>query len=232
MNNQPRGAERCRFIRPDTREIGALVTEQASQLSDSDTLGCGLELNEGAVASYRNPCAFERLAHKERARRRRRSSEGDEVVSGKTRSSLRRSAPGEIAVRGVERITLHAFRFLGLAFVIPGVVSSELPAAFAQPVAYGDLLTAILALLALAALRTRSGTTVTWVFNTFGTADLLFGFYLGSRISLPATPGLLGAGYFIVAAYVPLLLITHGLAFRILLRTKVVVPSRNKLSTA
>jgi hypothetical protein len=150
----------------------------------------------------------------------------------RTRSSLRRSAPGEIAVRGVERITLHAFRFLGLAFVIPGVVSSELPAAFAQPVAYGDLLTAILALLALAALRTRSGTTVTWVFNTFGTADLLFGFYLGSRISLPATPGLLGAGYFIVAAYVPLLLITHGLAFRILLRTKVVVPSRNKLSTA
>jgi hypothetical protein len=43
---------------------------------------------------------------------------------------------------------------------------------------------------------------------------------------------LLGAGYFILAAYVPLLLITHGLAFRILLRTKVVVPFRSKLSTA
>jgi len=73
---------------------------------------------------------------------------------------------------------------------------------------------------------------VTWVFNTFGTADLLFAFYLGSRISLPNNPGLLGAGYFILAAYVPLLLITHGLAFRILLRTKVVVPSRKKLSVA
>jgi hypothetical protein len=129
-------------------------------------------------------------------------------------------------------LLLHAFRFLGLAFVVPGVVSSELPAAFAQPVAYGDLISAILALLALATLRTRSGTVVTWVFNTFGAADLFFAFYQGSRISLPANQGLLGAGYFILTAYVPLLLITHGLAFRILLGTKVVVPSRNKLSPA
>jgi hypothetical protein len=111
-------------------------------------------------------------------------------------------------------------------------VSPELPATFAQPVAYGDFITAVLALLAVATLETRTGSMVTWVFNTFGTADLLFAFYLGSRISLPNNPGLLGAGYFILAAYVPLLLITHGLAFRILLRTKVVVSSRSKLSAA
>jgi hypothetical protein len=129
-------------------------------------------------------------------------------------------------------LLLHGFRFLGLAFVVPGVVSSELPAAFAQPVAYGDFITAILALLALAALGTRAGTMVTWVFNVFGTADLLFAFYQGALISLPDKPGLLGAGYFILVAYVPLLLITHGLAFRILLRTRVVVPVHSKLSTA
>lgn len=51
----------------------------------------------------------------------------------------------------------HAFRFLGLAFVVPGVVSPELPAAIAQPVAYGNPISAILALLALATLRTHSG---------------------------------------------------------------------------
>jgi hypothetical protein len=129
-------------------------------------------------------------------------------------------------------LMLHGFRFLGLAFVVPGVASPELPAAFSQPVAYGDLISAILALLALVTLGTRSGTAVTWVFNTFGSADLLFGFYLGARISLPHTQGLLGAGYLILAAYVPLLLITHGLAFRILLRTKIVAPSHSKLSTA
>jgi hypothetical protein len=122
-------------------------------------------------------------------------------------------------------LLLHGFRFLGLAFVVPGVVSPELPAAFAQPVAYGDLITAMLALLALTTLGTLTGTVLTWVFNVFGTADLLFAFYQGSRISLPDSQGLLGAGYFILMAYVPLLLITHGLAFRILLGTKVVVPA-------
>jgi len=73
-------------------------------------------------------------------------------------------------------LLLHGFRFLGLAFVVPGVVSSELPAAFAQPVAYGDFITAILALLALAALSTSAGKLAAWIFNVFGTADLLFGF--------------------------------------------------------
>jgi hypothetical protein len=129
-------------------------------------------------------------------------------------------------------LLLHAFRFLGLAFLVPGVVSPELPAAFAQPVAYGDFVSAILALLALATLGTRSGTTETWVFNTFGLADLVFAFYQGGRASLPDAQGLLGAGYFILTAYVPLLVITHGLVFRLLLRTKVVVPSHRKLSTA
>src|SRR5216684_9361446 len=73
-------------------------------------------------------------------------------------------------------LLLHGFRFLGLAFVVPGVVSPELPAAFAQPVAYGDLITAILALLALSTLGTRTGTVLTRVFNAFGTADLFFAF--------------------------------------------------------
>lgn len=129
-------------------------------------------------------------------------------------------------------LLLLGFRFLGLAFLLPGVVSPGLPAAFAQPVAYGDLITAILAMLALTTLGTRAGTVATWVFNIFGTADLLFAFYQGTRISLADQPGLLGAAYFILAGYVPVLLITHGLAFRILLRTKVIAPSSGKLRTA
>jgi hypothetical protein len=129
-------------------------------------------------------------------------------------------------------LLLHAFRFLGLAFLAPGVVSPALPAAFARPTAYGDFISAILALLALATLGARAGTAMTWVFNTFGLADLIFAFYLGGRTSLPETQGLLGAGYFVLTAYVPLLFITHGLVFRILLRTKAVAPFRSKLSAA
>jgi hypothetical protein len=52
-------------------------------------------------------------------------------------------------------LLLHSFRFVGLAFLVPGVVSPDLPAAYARPAAYGDLATAILALLAIAGCGTN-----------------------------------------------------------------------------
>jgi len=135
-----------------------------------------------------------------------------------------RNRPGAEALKAI--LLLHAFRFIGLAFLVPGVVSVELPAAFARPAAYGDFTAALLALLALAALGSRAGTVLAWAFNIFGTADLLFAFYQGSRTALPETPGRLGAAYFIVIGLVPLLLITHGLAFRLLLRNTVASKTR------
>jgi len=50
----------------------------------------------------------------------------------------------------------HTFRFVGLSFLIPGVVSPSLAAAFAMPAAYGDLVAAILAVVATLALSARS----------------------------------------------------------------------------
>jgi len=50
-------------------------------------------------------------------------------------------------------LILHAFRFEGLAFLVPGIVSPNLPAAFAHAAAYGDFTAAILALLSLASLE-------------------------------------------------------------------------------
>jgi hypothetical protein len=118
-------------------------------------------------------------------------------------------------------LLLHCFRFIGLGFVVPGVVSPDLPVAFASPTAYGDLVAAILALLALVAgLHTTPGIALVWVFNVWGTGDLLNAFYQGNRVGLE--PGHLGATYFIVIGIVPLLLITHGLVFRLLLRGNVV----------
>src|SRR5262245_42830847 len=116
-------------------------------------------------------------------------------------------------------LLLHSFRFVGLAFVVPGVVSPDLPAGFARPAAYGDLATAILALLALAALGSRPGTILVWVFNIVGTVDLLNAFYQGNRLGVGSSPGLQGAAYFIPTVLVPLLLATHVLVFCILLRT-------------
>ena len=37
-------------------------------------------------------------------------------------------------------LILHSFRFIGLAFLVPGVVSPDLPSAFAHSAAYGTSL--------------------------------------------------------------------------------------------
>jgi hypothetical protein len=117
-------------------------------------------------------------------------------------------------------LILHSFRFLGLAFLVPGVVSPDLPSTFAHAAAYGDIIAAILALLALMSLPSAAGVVIAWIFSLWGTADLFNAFYQANHAGL--MPGQLGATYFIPTFIVPLLLITHGLAFRILLQHQTV----------
>jgi hypothetical protein len=116
-------------------------------------------------------------------------------------------------------LLLHSFRFIGLAFLVPGVVSPDLPQAFAVPAAYGDLVAALLALAALATIGRLGylGVVLIWTFNLWGTADLLYAFYQG-LIGVGVEPGLLGAAFFIPTLVVPLLLLTHGMIFVLLLR--------------
>jgi len=113
-------------------------------------------------------------------------------------------------------LILHSFRFIGLAFLVPGVVSPDLPRAFATSAAFGDIVAATLALLSLLSLQRAPGLLVAWIFNVWGSVDLVNAFYQANATGL--SPGQLGATYFIPTLIVPLLLITHGLAFRVLLQ--------------
>jgi hypothetical protein len=113
----------------------------------------------------------------------------------------------------------HSFRFFGLAFLVPGVVGADLPASFATFAGYGDLATGVLAALALCTIRMR---VLFWAlvvaFNLVGAADLIFDYYHAIQADLPAHAGQLGAMYAIPILYVPLLMLTHLLAFYWLLR--------------
>jgi hypothetical protein len=115
----------------------------------------------------------------------------------------------------------HTFRFVGLSFLVPGVVSPSLAPAFAAPAAYGDLGAAILAIAAVFSLRYRTlwAIPLVWLFNLWGTIDLLNAIYQG-QIGVGIGPGLLGATFFIPTVIVPALLITHGLIFRLLLQPR------------
>jgi len=115
----------------------------------------------------------------------------------------------------------HLFRFLGLSFLVPGVVSPSLPPAFAVSAAYGDLIAAVLAIIATLALSARAPWSIAmaWVFNIWGTVDLLHAIYVG-QIGTRFDAGLLGATFFIPTVVVPVLLVTHALMFWMLLRAK------------
>jgi hypothetical protein len=114
--------------------------------------------------------------------------------------------------------TLHSFRFFGLVFILPGVVGN-LPASFATFAAYWDLATGVLAILALLAVRIRP---LFWLFivafNLVGVVDLILDYYHAIKVGLPAMAGQLGATYAIPIIYVPVLMITHVVAFYLLLR--------------
>ena len=103
----------------------------------------------------------------------------------------------------------HAFRHIGMVFLVPGVVAQPLPAAFAIPAAYGDLATGVLALLALIALRTgwAGALVLVWLFNIVGTADLL-----NALRHVNVAPAF-GAAWYIPTFLVPVLLVTHFMIF-------------------
>ena len=69
----------------------------------------------------------------------------------------------------------HAFRHIGLLFLVPGVVAEPLPPEFANPAAYGDLAAAVLAILALIALRGGWGAALplVWLFNVVGSVEFV-----------------------------------------------------------
>jgi hypothetical protein len=112
-------------------------------------------------------------------------------------------------------LLFHAFRHVGMVFLVPTVVGPALPSAFAVPVAYGDLLAALLALLAIAALRMAWPLAIplVWLFNVEGTLDLLNAFYQGLRHDVQ-----LGAAYYIPTFAVPALLVTRAMIFGMLIR--------------
>ncbi len=108
----------------------------------------------------------------------------------------------------------HAFRHIGLAFLVPGLVAQPLPSSFAFAAAYGDFVSGLLALLSLLALRGRwrLALPLVWLFNIVGTVDLL-----NALRQADAVPHLLTTWY-IPTFIVPVLLVTHVMMFALLLR--------------
>ena len=108
----------------------------------------------------------------------------------------------------------HAFRHIGMTFVVPTLNQPGMPADFATAAAYGDLLSGFLALAALIALKGRWVVAIplVWIFSIVGTADLTNALRQDGAIMY------MGATWFIPTFIVPILLVTHVMIFSRLIR--------------
>lgn len=122
----------------------------------------------------------------------------------------------------------HAFRHIGMVFLVPGVVAQSMPDYFSLVAAYGDLAAGILALLSLIALRSGwAGTLIlVWLFNIVGTLDLF------NALRHSEIPVHMQASWYIPTFFVPLLLVTHFMSFSRLFKSAASMKSvNNRLQT-
>lgn len=111
----------------------------------------------------------------------------------------------------------HTVRHIGLIFLLAGVTAQELDVRFAYSAVFGDLFAAVLAYLALIAVRMqwKMAVPLVLIFNVFGLLDLFAAMLLGI-LYVPSYQ--FGAAYFLPALIVPMLLMSHFLIFKLLLR--------------
>jgi hypothetical protein len=115
-------------------------------------------------------------------------------------------------------LLLHSMRHLGMMFLTRGATYPGLLLEFAYPAAFGDLVTAIIAFVAIPFVLRGSSLAkpMVWTFNIFGTVDLLTAITSGTIYNAPIA---MGPAYWIPALWVPLLLVTHYVTF-VLLRPR------------
>jgi len=112
-------------------------------------------------------------------------------------------------------LLLHSLRHLGLMFLMRGATYPGMPPEFAYPAAIGDFITAILAFTTIPAVvkDLPVGRSLVWIFNVFGTVDLIAAITFATIYNAPIY---MGAAYWIPAFWVPALLVTHYITFIVL----------------
>src|SRR5262249_47710824 len=88
--------------------------------------------------------------------------------------------PVDDALRAL--VTTNIFHHLWLALLVsPQAVAPPLPPSCTDPVAYGDMITVVLALIAFVGLASKKswGRPVPWLFNILGSENLLMAFATG-----------------------------------------------------
>lgn len=113
---------------------------------------------------------------------------------------------------------VQVFRYAPLALYAPGQVDPRIPSDVAAAVGLGDLASAVVALVALVALklRARGAIALVWAFSVVGIADLVFATLKAIAAEMYRFP--MGWNWYILNFYVPMIVVSHVMIVRHLLR--------------
>lgn len=113
-------------------------------------------------------------------------------------------------------LAVQTLRNVGISFLAPAVVNPALAPSFAVPAALGTTIAAVLALVAMAALRARSrlGIPLTWLATVVGLVD----FVNASQTRAAGVIADLGAAYYIPIVVVPAAVVAEAMTLGLLMR--------------
>jgi len=113
---------------------------------------------------------------------------------------------------------VHGLRYLPSSAFAPGQVGPAVPMDAMKSIAYGDLASAVLAIVAAVFLfyRWRGAIGVAWIVNIVTSLDWVMGGYVAASNALVTYP--MGGNWYIINYYVPLIGVVHVMIFARLLR--------------
>jgi len=127
-----------------------------------------------------------------------------------------RAKPKSVAL--IPLFLVHAFRYLPSSAFAPGQVGAHVPMDAMATIAYGDLASAVLAVIAAMFLyyKWAAAIGVAWIVNILTSLDWLNASFVAASRQLVMYP--MGANWYIINYYVPLIAVVHVMIFARLLR--------------
>ncbi len=120
----------------------------------------------------------------------------------------------------VPLLLVHVFRYGPLTLLMPGQVSPDAPLDVAQTIAYGDLISGVLALVAAILVwnKVNGAKLLVWLFTIIGFGDVVVASAKGIGAGLLDMD--MGFNLYILNFYVPMLIVTHIMIVLLLIRQK------------
>jgi hypothetical protein len=127
---------------------------------------------------------------------------------------------------------IHAFRYSPLTLLAPGQADPNMPKDVVSVVAYGDLAAALLALVAIIAvkLELRMATALVWLFSLVSVADLVYS--TARAVGSQMYTFYMGWSWYIVNFYVPMLIVSQVMIVYYLIPRREVAGGRFRANRA